>query len=133
MTYLLDTHVVIWFRASPENLGPGSIRLLENPTTSCALSAVSALEIAQLVHRGRLVLPGPTLHWFSESIARFGGPCVPLTPEIAAEAYSLPGSFHPDPADRILAATARLQGFVLLTADQRLIECPSFRTRDARA
>jgi PIN domain nuclease of toxin-antitoxin system len=45
-----------------------------------------------------------------------------LTPEIAIESSHLPGDMHGDPADRILAATARILGATLLTKDQRLIE-----------
>jgi PIN domain nuclease of toxin-antitoxin system len=34
---------------------------------------------------------------------------------------ALPDSFHRDPADRILVATARVQGATLLTQDERII------------
>ncbi len=38
----------------------------------------------------------------------------------SAAAYALPSGLHKDPADRILAATARMQDLTLLTADERL-------------
>jgi PIN domain nuclease of toxin-antitoxin system len=34
----------------------------------------------------------------------------------------LPESFHRDPADRILVATARVHGATILTADRRILE-----------
>lgn len=40
------------------------------------------------------------------------------------EAYSLPESFHPDPADRIIAATARIRSYSILTADQKILNYP---------
>lgn len=45
----------------------------------------------------------------------------------ALGAYELPGPFHPDPADRILVATAILDHLTLLTADERLLACPRLR------
>ena len=43
---------------------------------------------------------------------------------IIQEAYSLPGNFHRDPADRILVATCRLRGLALLTADRLILDYP---------
>lgn len=47
-----------------------------------------------------------------------------MTPEIAVEATCLPGSFHPDPADRIIVATARHWNCALVTQDQRIRSYP---------
>jgi PIN domain nuclease of toxin-antitoxin system len=44
-----------------------------------------------------------------------------ISPAVAAEVAALPDSFHRDPADRILVATARIQGATLLTQDERII------------
>jgi PIN domain nuclease of toxin-antitoxin system len=46
---------------------------------------------------------------------------VPLTPEIALESTRLPAPFHGDPADRIIAATARRFSARLLTKDRKLL------------
>jgi PIN domain nuclease of toxin-antitoxin system len=43
---------------------------------------------------------------------------------IVEEAYSLPETFHADPVDRILTATARINGFALLTADTKILSHP---------
>jgi PIN domain nuclease of toxin-antitoxin system len=40
------------------------------------------------------------------------------------EAYSLPETFHADPADRIITATARLKKYTLLTADRKILSYP---------
>ena len=45
-----------------------------------------------------------------------------ISPAIAAELAALPDSFHRDPADRILVATARIFGATLLTQDRRIVE-----------
>ncbi|CDH45052.1 conserved hypothetical protein [Candidatus Contendobacter odensis Run_B_J11] len=46
----------------------------------------------------------------------------PLSPEVAVASTRLPGAVHADPADRIIAATARQSGAVLVTEDQPLLD-----------
>lgn len=132
VTYLLDTHVILWFRLRPERLGAKSLRLLSKRQSKFAISAVSALEIAQLVYKKRIELEQPVDQWFQESLRIFGCRVTPLTPEISAAAYSLSKPFHPDPADRILVATALKAKQTLLTADCRILESGIGKTRDAR-
>lgn len=131
MAYLLDTHVLVWFRAHPTRLGKKTLDRIRKPETNCILSSVSALELAQLSHKGRLTLPQPVEEWFEDSIRRFHFRHLDMNHHIAAAAYQLPGEFHPDPADRLLAATARLEGLTLLTADLRILEYPWVKTWDA--
>ena len=56
---------------------------------------------------------------------------IPLTHEIAAEAYNLPGHFHKDPIDRVLVATARLERLTLITADDLILRYPHVKTAHA--
>ena len=132
MTYLLDTHVFIWSRVCPDRLGPKTVALLENTSNPLALSAVSALEVAQLVHKGKLVLSRNTRQWVSEGIKRFSCQEVGVSGSIAMEAYELPGDMHPDPADRLLVATARMMPGTLITADERLLDYPHVASWDGR-
>lgn len=44
-----------------------------------------------------------------------------VTGAVGIESVALPGTLHGNPADRILAATARLQGWRLATRDARLL------------
>jgi PIN domain nuclease of toxin-antitoxin system len=53
---------------------------------------------------------------------------VALTPRIAIESTKLPGSFHRDPADQIIVATARIHDIPLLTVDSRVLQYPHVRT-----
>ena len=45
-----------------------------------------------------------------------------ISPEIACNCAELPSGFHGDPADRIIAASARATGFTLLTHDKTLLQ-----------
>lgn len=124
MTLLLDTHVIVWFRADPERLGRTARKTLRAPGTDIRISVVSSLEIAQLVFKGKVSLPCEVEGWMTESRRIFNCDETPLTTAIAQEAYRLPGSFHPDPADRLLVATARLHHWSILTGDRRILEYP---------
>jgi PIN domain nuclease of toxin-antitoxin system len=50
-----------------------------------------------------------------------------LSPEIAVESTQLPGSFHRDPADQIIVATARLYDCLLVTIDRLIRAYPHVR------
>ena len=47
---------------------------------------------------------------------------MPLTPSICVRSSRLPGDFHGDPADRLIVATARELGAVLLTRDELILQ-----------
>jgi PIN domain nuclease of toxin-antitoxin system len=59
-----------------------------------------------------------------------------LSPEIAIESTRLPGDVHGDAADRMLIASARVLGAVLVTCDERILDYAAsghVRVLDARA
>lgn len=59
MTYLLDTHVVLWWLTDDRKLSKGHAKLIERSErsgTAVGLSAISLWEIAKLVEHGRLEL-----------------------------------------------------------------------------
>jgi predicted nucleic acid-binding protein len=49
-------------------------------------------------------------------------------PEIAALAWQFPDDFPHDPADRLIAATARAEGMTLITRDLRIRQSPLLKT-----
>jgi len=85
------------------------------------LSVISVWEVGLLDSKGRLDLFTPCEQWVREALATPGLTLVPLTPEIAVLSTRLPGDFHSDPADRIIAATARITGARLATCDRKMI------------
>ena len=132
MNVLLDTHIWIWSQESPEKLGRKTNRLILNPKTTLYVSTISTLEIARLISIGTIQITGSLLSWITDTLDLLMGETVSISHEIATEAYKLPSGFHKDPADRILAATARIHELVLLTADDRILAYPHVRTEDAR-
>jgi PIN domain nuclease of toxin-antitoxin system len=121
---LLDTHVWVWLMLGDNRLGKRSRRMLEQagPHGRLHVSVISVWEVAMLVAKGRLSLEVDCEDWVRESLAAPELRLVELTPHIAIASTRLPGTFHGDPADRILIATARESGATLFTADQAMIE-----------
>ena len=132
MRLLLDTHVWFWALQSPEKLGPGCRSILEEPGNEVAVATISTLELAQLISAGRIELKGTLEAWVRRGIEIMGMQSFELTHPISVLAYALPGTFHTDPADRILVATAIHHGLSLITADERILAYPHAVTVDAR-
>jgi PIN domain nuclease of toxin-antitoxin system len=86
------------------------------------VSPFTAWEIGTLIAKQRLHLTLSADVWFGRLLALPGVRLADLTPKILLDSTSLPGSPPPDPADRIIAATARAQGHVVITRDKKLLD-----------
>jgi len=91
------------------------------------LSPISVWELCVLVERGRVVLQSDTQSWVAQAFQRVPLNEAPLTHEVALATASVEFS-HRDPADRFLAATARVFDLTLVTADERLAGARNVRT-----
>jgi len=121
---LLDTHVWIWLMNGDEQALPEAvIEAVDQASQSgrVGIAAISIWEVGMLEAKGRIRLNKPCLDWVQEALNAPGVRLLPLTPEIAVESSRLPGNFHGDPSDRILAATARLLKATLVTKDLKLL------------
>ena len=124
MTALLDTHVLIWWLNDRDRLSPAQQEVVgsASPESPLLVSDISLWEVATLHSSGRIRLAIPLRVWLDKAAApplvRRQG----ISPAIAAEVATLPDSFHRDPADRILVATARVLGATLLTQDRRILD-----------
>ncbi len=64
----------------------------------------------------------PNVHsWIKEALGKPGLNLLPFTPEIAIESVNLPEPMHKDASDRILVASARIAGLVLVTRDKEIL------------
>jgi len=86
------------------------------------VSPFTAWEIGTLIAKQRLQLTLSPEVWFERLLALPGVRLADLTPKILLASTALPGSPPADPADRILAATARVQGHVVVTRDKKLLD-----------
>ncbi len=117
---LLDTH--IWFyyiNDGVESLTP-EVRQAIHENDTLGVSVISCWEIAMLVAKQRVRLSIDLQDWIVGALKQKGIKLVELTPEIAVLSTRLPGNFHKDPADRMIAASCLKLGAPLLTLDERI-------------
>jgi PIN domain nuclease of toxin-antitoxin system len=122
LTILLDTHAWLWWCASPQRLSDRAAATIESAET-ILVSSISCWELGTLVRKGRLKLDRPVDAWVRLALARPGLRALPLGPRAATLAGTLGGGeFYGDPADRMIYASARIEGADLVTRDRRLRE-----------
>ncbi|MBY0277611.1 type II toxin-antitoxin system VapC family toxin [Candidatus Binatia bacterium] len=124
MKLLLDTHVWWWWVTGEQGLSVAQKRLLAkvDPENPVHVSDISLWEVATLASLGRLSLDIPLRDWLEAAASRPLVERLPISPAVAAEVAALPDSFHRDPADRIIVATARIHDATLLTRDRRITD-----------
>ena len=130
MKYVLDTHTWIWWNMHPKQLSPKVRSLLSTPKRyeELLLSAISPWEFSKLLEKGRIGISCNPEEWIAEALAMPKLRLVQLTPTIAYRSTSLPQPFHHDPADQIIAATAREENATVLTKDELLQDYSHVRT-----
>lgn len=115
---LLDTHIWLWSLQDARRLGRRVQHELTNPANELWLSPISTWEALTLHTKGRIRLHGDLDAWVTAATAPLQE--APLTHEIALVARKL--NFpNQDPADRFLAATAKVLKLILVTADTNLL------------
>jgi PIN domain nuclease of toxin-antitoxin system len=121
---VLDSHVWLWWLHSPEHLSaPAQEKIAhEEKLHGLKISVISVWEVAVKVHIGKLILPMDIDSWYSAAQSYPGISIEPLHPFDAMESTRLPGTFHKDPADRIIVALARRYGVPLVTCDRKIQE-----------
>jgi PIN domain nuclease of toxin-antitoxin system len=118
---LLDTHVVVWLAFDQSQISSNARAAIDEVRElkdGLAISGLTLLEVATIVSRGRIQL-GISLETFLQEVeARFV--VLPITARVCARAMEFPSSYPKDPADRIIGATALVEGLALVTADRAI-------------
>ncbi|MGH6953552.1 MAG: type II toxin-antitoxin system VapC family toxin [Alphaproteobacteria bacterium] len=127
---VLDTHVLVWWAAGGDRLSARAARTIRAALRKApvAVSAISILEIATAVRRGRLVLSRPVEAWLEDVRALPELHLEPVSAAIAARAGLWGEDVPGDPADRLIAATALSLSAVLVTADRNLARARVVKT-----
>lgn len=120
---VLDTHVLVWTVEGDPRLGEAARRLIAEEAAKgrILVPAISLWEIAMLVAKDRLALAQDIRTWMERILELDGIEVAPIAPSISLDAVNLPGSFHADPADRMIVATARHHQATLVTADRQIL------------
>ena len=119
MSVLLDTHFWVWWLTPISPLSAAERQELDSlaEQRKLAISAISLWEVQMLHARQRLELPVSLAEWLSQATDENLVTFLPINLDVVLALDQLPASFHGDPADRVILATARATGMSLATRD----------------
>ncbi|MEI6720574.1 MAG: type II toxin-antitoxin system VapC family toxin [Betaproteobacteria bacterium] len=119
MSVVLDTHIWIWWLTGDKALSEAERDALDAEATSkgCNLPAISLWEAQMLHAKGRLRLPLPFDAWLAQAADPRILTVLPVDVKVVSALNRLPPSFHGDPADRMIVATAKAHSLPLATRD----------------
>jgi len=117
--YLLDSHIVYWFRIGDERLSADIQQIIQDTGNPIYYSVVTPWELSIKVAKGKLALSDE----FFTSLPNIGFDCVPIN-EVHVEIVRNLPKYHNDPFDRMLIAQAKAEQLTLITADKELAAYP---------
>ena len=126
---LADTHVVVWLALEPSKIASKAKTLIEETRqggAGIAISDITLMEITMLERKARIKLDTSLETFLSEIEARFV--VLPITGQVCVRTLLLPATYPSDPADRIIAATALVEGIPLITADRDIQRSKAVQT-----
>ena len=126
---LVDTHVVLWLVSEPGRLSKSAKTAIDQARRDgegLAISGITLLELATLVGKGRIRLEMSLESFLREVEDRFV--VLPISGRACARTLELPSAYPKDPVDRVIGATALVDGLALLTADGAIRRARAVRT-----
>ena len=118
---LLDTHVVVWLVSAPERLSKNAKAFINEARQNgegMAISGFTLIELTMFYSKGRISLSMSLESFLRDVEERFV--VLPISARACARMLTLPESYPKDPADRVIGATALVEGMSLVTADREI-------------
>ena len=122
MSVVLDTHIWIWWLTGDKALSQAERAALDAEATrkGCRLPAICLWEAQMLHAKKRLKLPLTFEEWLAQATDTRILTILLIDVKVVSALNRLPASFHGDPADRLIVATARSHALPLATQDARI-------------
>lgn len=118
-TYLLDTHVLLWFLSGEDSLSTKVKQILKDTSNPCFVSIASIWEIAIKLKIGKLQLDYD-FDKLAELLYDNEIDIIQLTFDHVSTLLSL-DDFHRDPFDRIILSTAKFEQMSVISKDQAFL------------
>jgi PIN domain nuclease of toxin-antitoxin system len=117
---LLDTHIVIWLAFEPDKLSKRAKEAIRAAQLAdgLAIAAITLMELAWLAENRRVDTKLSVESFVRQCASKMT--VIPITPEIAARAVSFPDPYPKGPQDRLIGATALIEGIQLVTHDRQI-------------
>ncbi len=113
---VVDTHAWLWWQWGDRRLSVRAGAALD-AASEVGVPAICCWEVVLLADRGRIELDRRSLEWLELALSDHATRLLPLTPAIAARAVGFGKAVPPDPAGRLILATAVEHGAPLVTCD----------------
>lgn len=126
---VVDTHVVLWLLSDPSRLSKAAHAAIDEARrngSGLAICGITLLEIATAKLNGRISLSVSLESFLKDVEERFV--VLPITARACARTLALPAGYPKDPADRVIGATALVEGMGLVTADREIRRAKVVRT-----
>ena len=116
---LLDTHAWLWLCLDPQLLSPPAAAAIRRSLSDggLAIASITLWEVAMMIARGRVIPHGTPETWLAALVDRSRVVVKEITAAVAVLATQFASDFPADPADRLIAATARAEGLSLVSRD----------------
>ncbi len=119
MTYLLDSHALIWLLSGDRQLSPVYDDLIAPGQSTAVFSVVSLWEMAIKVSLRKLELAVPIEEVAEVLVRQYRLELLPIAPRHVARVAKLP-MHHRDPFDRMLVAQAIEERLCVVSRDTAL-------------
>ena len=117
MTYLLDTHYLLWALADTKKLSKKIREIITDPANLILVSTISFWEISLKSSLGKLKLTGFSPEDLPNACLQIGFDIEPLSATDSSTYHQLTATYHKDPFDRMLIWQSIRNGYTLISAD----------------
>ena len=121
---LLDSCAALWVMAN-DKMRPAAVDAIDEASDrreTVFVSPITGWEIGLKAKKGKFISPYSPQRWLNLLLALPQITLAEMPPRVLLESSFLPGNLVGDPADRIIAATARECGFTVITRDRALLD-----------
>jgi len=117
MSFLLDTHYLLWAISDPSRISKNIKNIITNPENRVFVSTISFWEVSLKSGLGKLEISGFSPEDLPSLCTKIGFEIMLLSPEESSTYHELKATHHKDPFDRMLIWQAIRNNLILISSD----------------